>query len=398
MALIIDNRNEPEMIGQPGLHIFIAGVSHYPHLLDDGENLVLKDFRMPQLSSTALSAFKIYQWLLNPNGRLPLPIATCRVLLSPSATEKTLLESAGFAIDECSRENFELEIQQWQKDAAGNKNNITIFYFAGHGIRRSTDKDTIMLLSDFGNPDEELFANTAGVSNIFDGMAPGDDFSPLANIARTQFYFIDCCRNSPEKLKDYEPLEVPKIFKPVLGIEDRHAPMFFAALSGTQAFALTDEQTFFSKALIECLKGGAGDDSGKRDENGKTIWHVSTATLNRVLSDSFKEVANLFTPSQEVSVSGENGGDRTINWLDDPPIVKAKVKVIPGLAINNVKVEFVDFDRNPSPHELDASENDLIRCRIKAGFYRVNARIEPPNANYMDLLDSGDPRKVAPPF
>jgi hypothetical protein len=397
MTLIINKL--AEMTGKPALHIFIGGVSHYHHLPNGGGKLATEDYGMKQLSSTALSAFKFYQWITDPKNKLPLPIASCRLLLSPSAGEKaSSSELTALDVEECNRKNFARELLAWQKDASKNKDDITIFYFAGHGIQNS-QIDTAMLLDDFGDPDEGPLAKTAGTGNIFRGMMPPAQTAlPLANIARKQFYFIDCCRNYPSQIKDYVATDVPKIFQERLEVNDnRIAPIFFAALPGTKAYALQNEQTFFSKVLIECLNGAAGDASMENDENGNPRWHVSVQTLNFALSRFFNEIANLPNTNQEFSLEGKLSGDCTINWLDGPPMVKAKIRVNPALAVNNVRVEFVDLQGQnlfPAPDTLD---NDVIRCRIQAGFYRVNARIEPPHGSYTEFLDT-TPRKISPPI
>lgn len=171
MTLIIDNRDQ--LIGQPGLHIFIGGVSLYRHLPNGGGKQATDDYGMRQLSSTALSAFNFYQWLADPNRKLPLPIATCRVLLSPSMGEKAIsAELAALAVDECNRRNFARELREWRSDAALNKNNITLFYFAGHGIQNSKI-NTALLLDDFGDPDEGPLMNTASTGNISGNVAAG---------------------------------------------------------------------------------------------------------------------------------------------------------------------------------------------------------------------------------
>lgn len=397
MTLVIDNRDN--MIGKSGLHVFIGGVSLYRHLPNGGGKQATDNYGMQQLSSTALSAFNFYQWLIAPNRIFPLPIATCRVLLTPSAGEKAeSSELAAFDVEECNRKNFARELREWRTDSATDKDNITLFYFAGHGIQ-NTKTNTVLLLDDFGDPDEGTLTNTASAGNIFYGMAPPEQkFSPLANIARTQFYFIDTCRVLPSQLKNFQPMSVPDVFNVELaGREDRHAPMFYAALPGTKAYALKNEQTFFSKALIECLSGAAGNTSQENDADGNPKWHVSVQSLNITLDKFFGEIANLPNTDQEFSLEGIPTGDRTIQWLDGPPLVKAKVKVNPALAVNNIKLEFVDFNGQSSFPVADKLEEDMIRCRMQAGFYRVNARIEPPHEGYKEFLD-GNLRRVYPPI
>lgn len=397
MTLIIDNRKE--MTGKPGLHIFIAGVSLYRHLPKGGGEPSTEDYGMQQLSSSALSAFKIYEWLCDKSRKFPSPIATCRLLLSPSAGEKEnspkLVE---LNVDECNRQNFAREMLEWRKDAGTNKNNITFFYFAGHGIQ-NTKRNTALLLDDFGDPNEGPLAKAAGTGNIFYGMSPSPhQNSPFANIARTQFYFIDCCRVMPQEIKDYDQIDIPKIFNVELsGCDDRHAPIFFASVPGAKAYALKNEQTYFSKILIECLNGGAGDASQEVETNEDPKWHVSAQTLNNALDKYFGEIASLPNTDQEFCLEGMPTGDRTIHWLDGPPMVKAKIKVNPSLAINNIKLEFVDFDRKASSPTSQILANDTIRCLIQAGYYRINALIVPPHENFRQFLDKHH-RRVFPPI
>lgn len=397
MSLVINNK--AAMNGQPGVHIFISGVSLYKHLPGgESHSLAVADYGMKQLSSTALSAFKFYRWITDETVSLRLPIATCRVVLSPSNGEKDILpELAAANFDPCDRAHFAKEVRAWRDDAASHKDSIAIFYFAGHGIQNSKT-NTVLLLDDFGDPAEGDLTNTASVGNIFDGMAPPQTVAGLKNIARTQFYFIDCCRVFPPQFKHFATINSPDVFKVELsGREDRHAPIFYAALPDTKAYALQNEQTFFTKALIECLNGAAGDI--RRDEDGndddEPKWHVSAQTLNMALSNYFSEIANLPNTNQEFSMGGIPTGDKTIRWLDGPPEVRARIRIDPGLAVSNVKLEFIDSNGNLSSPAAE-SQDDIIRCRIKAGSYRVNARIAPPNGVYKDFEDS-ILRTVLPP-
>jgi hypothetical protein len=146
---------------------------------------------MQQLSSTALSVFRMYEWLLARRDRLPLPLASVRLLLSPSPGEVAAepgIATAGASA--CTRALFSAEVRKWRTDAASHRDGMSLFYFAGHGVQRKRD-DAVMLLEDFGNPDEGLPTNAVAIDNLFNGMAP-----PLASerMARWQVYFVDACR------------------------------------------------------------------------------------------------------------------------------------------------------------------------------------------------------------
>lgn len=85
MALVFDNRHNLQ--GKPGLHALIAGVSRYRHLPGGGGPPAKEDWKLPQLTATALTAYKIYRWLIDRRDRLPKRLATVRLLLSPSDAE-----------------------------------------------------------------------------------------------------------------------------------------------------------------------------------------------------------------------------------------------------------------------------------------------------------------------
>ena len=166
--------------GGKGLHALIVGVSHYPHLPDGGGTPAEKSYGMGQLSSTSLTAYKMYRWLLENKDLLPVPLATIRLLLSPSEGElkiepsiQELLQSNKAKLS--TKDNFVLEAKAWRSDARTSEDNVTFFYFAGHGVQRKKD-DAVMLLRDFGYPAiGGSLANAAAMENLFYGMAPPQD-------------------------------------------------------------------------------------------------------------------------------------------------------------------------------------------------------------------------------
>ena len=76
MSLLIDNR--AALGANPGVHAFIIGVSRYP-FLTGGTTPVPDPWGLDQLTSSASSAHKVFEWL--KGARLTVPLATCRVLL-----------------------------------------------------------------------------------------------------------------------------------------------------------------------------------------------------------------------------------------------------------------------------------------------------------------------------
>jgi len=393
MTLIVDNRTQLQ--GQPGLHAIIAGVSAYRHLPGGVDVLASATYGMEQLSSTSLTAYEIYLWLLKRQAHLPLPLATVRLLVSPSTEEAAQIgaQLQQLGVNACTRQNFAAEVKQWRTDASSNNDNITFFYFAGHGIQRSKN-DGVLLLEDFGDPSEGTLHNTAEIINIFNGMAP--PASIQKKMARTQFYFVDACRVLPSAFKNFEKMTVPDIFDVELsGADDRQAPIFFATIPGIKAYALKNEQTLFSKALLKCLNGAAGEPSPE-DEHGNVAWHVSVQSLNKALDGFFPTLTAMPEAEQAFSMGGYPTGDPKIHTLDSPPLVEVVLQVDPHEALPFTRVVIMDTDSGQPVTSLPAPLNPHpFTCQVPAGIYSINATIDPTNPLYVDR--PGKPRMLLPP-
>src|SRR5271166_2447434 len=82
---VVDRR--ASLAGTAAMHAFIVGVSAYPELPPGGQPQTEHSHGLEQLSSTALAAYRVYEWLVDPGTKLPVPLATVRLLLCPSAEE-----------------------------------------------------------------------------------------------------------------------------------------------------------------------------------------------------------------------------------------------------------------------------------------------------------------------
>src|SRR5438128_1410514 len=72
----------------PGTHALIVGVSDYEYLPTPGILGEPRTFGLKKLASPALSAYKIFDWLMKNHADLPKPLASARLLVSPSQAEK----------------------------------------------------------------------------------------------------------------------------------------------------------------------------------------------------------------------------------------------------------------------------------------------------------------------
>jgi hypothetical protein len=307
-ALVIDNRRQG--IPGPGTHILIAGVSSYPHCIGGVAEPAGLDLGIEQLTSAATSAYRLFRWLVEDKHLSPAPLMTVRLLLSPAPEEvrsdPTIFEHGG---DRCTLQNFLAAASEWRNDASTHRDNVTIFYFAGHGVQRE-NPDSVLLLEDFGGPGGGPLRNAVDVQNIFLGMAPSEQRS---EIARTQLYFMDTCRLQPRDLDNYHHMNTTATFEIYKrGTDDRYAPIFHAAAAGSSAYGVPGGQTVFSKLLLDALKGSALNTEAV---DGRMSKVLSIHSLDRALEAGIKAWQAATGGSQEYALEGKSK-DKAVFWWD----------------------------------------------------------------------------------
>jgi caspase domain-containing protein len=211
-ALVLARQGEHK--STPSLHALIIGVSYYPFMPTDKARR--EAFELQQLASPARTAMAIYRWLQQNSDYLPVPLGSVRLLLSPSDEEKAVepeLQSVG---DNATRNNVLAAAADWRRDASSDPKNMTFFYFAGHGVQRGAGGDVI-LLEDFGERTGGLLYNAIDQAMLIAGMAPSRG---TPRIARTQFYFFDCCRVKPFVFHRYDMLTTTPVFTVETGMAD----------------------------------------------------------------------------------------------------------------------------------------------------------------------------------
>jgi hypothetical protein len=364
MAIFRDFR--ANLNGAAGLHAFIAGVSAYEHFSNGRGVQAANSFGLSQLTTTASAAWNFYQWLLQRTDKLPRPLATVRLLLSPSEAE--LRANPGMAAAApCTRQEFATAVRQWRTDALVDKQGFTLFYFAGHGVQR-TPTDAAILMNDFANPADGLMTRAAQVNDIWYRMVPSA--SLLDKTPRQQLYIIDACRDRPAGFPTSLP--IPSIWDddpPVGGVDDRSAPLF-APVSGASAFEQPGKETLFTQAITKCLDGAAGTLLDPPD-GSPPKWAVTVFSLSEALTF---ETDKLKRDGIEL-VWAPQGQPRNmpLHFLDGPPNVDVNIEVAPVEAVPTVRMKVLDqasaavvYDRQPvNPHP------DTIK--LPAGRYQVEA-------------------------
>jgi hypothetical protein len=394
MNLVYDTRGE--LGGGPGLHALIVGVSQYRHLLGgSGPTASFVDLR--QLSSAARSAYALYRWLLDRQQRLPIPLASVRLLLSPSPEELDAEPGLAELSGPCGLEAFLTAAYDWRADADTHRGGYTLFYFAGHGIQ-ANGTDTALLLEDFGDGRGGLLRNAVSTQNLIAGMSHSRS---RTNTARTQLYFIDTSRDTPA----WVGRSMSAAPSPVFNIEvsqatmpdDRTATCFYATAPSARAYAFARKQSLFSRALVECLEGAAArpvDDleGAASGEPGETRWGVTLYSLSSALSQRMQELSEQFNIDQMVRV---DGSDAVINYLPGPPDVQVEISIEPPGAQQFASVKItnalggetvLDLPAPLSPHPYVAS--------MPAGVYAVSVSFDstaPPYKGWQGV------RMVTPP-
>jgi hypothetical protein len=383
VSLIVDNRIA--LAGEPALHALIIGVSEYPHLIG-GSTPVADHWNMGQLTSTASTAAMIAEWLQDPATRLARPLGTLRLLLSPAASEGHL---AGRA-DPATLANVIAEAVAWRQDASADRDGHTFFYFAGHGIQR-TKEDAVFCLHDFRQPPFGALHNTIDLATLHGGMSPAPKHD---DIARTQFYFIDACRVQPQEEQNFAPRNTSAVFDRALGgQDDRRSPVFYSSISNTAANAVPGQQTLFSIALLDCLKG-AGADSFGEDDLGSDIWGVSVNSLDRAMKVKIDEL-NREHQADQTYTQGGAFTDAPLCMLPSPPLVDLELSIDPVAARLAGALHIKNSDNSTRLQQPPPVTPHPVKQKIPAGLYSIEVSFNqqpPPFATFMQLKKAQAPR------
>ena len=361
-ALVLDRR--AEMGAAPGLHAILIGVSDYTYLsaADDvaGEGLLA----LQKLDFAARSAAALAGKLraLDDDGRLLRRLKTVRLLAAPSPAEKDAEPAlADPALIAPTRRNIRGALQAWRADVAQGQDEVALFYFAGHGIRRSLE-ESILLAADFLEDPETQLDNAFRLRNVYEGMAVSDE---RPGIGRTQFFFVDACRDKPPALDALDDTTTPKIWDTDLnGVDGRCSPIYFSTPAGGVAGGASGGTTFFMTALLWALDHGAYRRERLPGLAG-AVWPIRPKSLH----DGLKCVD---AGSSRYELTG-NIGDGILCFGKDPPRLTLRVQFDPDGA-----------GQPPCMLELLPLAGDAIAVatagspcavpEVSAGLYRLSLR------------------------
>lgn len=325
---------------------------------------------MGQLTTSVRSAVAVAEWLRNAGPRLETPLASVQLLLSPSPDERRTVPGAA-ETEPATRENLRRAALEWRGKCAEDPENVAFFYFAGHGVER-TPRDAVLLTTDFGDADGNPLFNAVDVNNLFGGMAPS---ASHPGMARTQLWFIDACRVLPQVFNNFETLNAGTVFEVELsGRFPRCAPIYYGAVSGGEAYALTGRTTLFSQALLDSL-----DRSGGRLLEGRGRWVVTVESLLQGMKVGIARLNAEHNLDQEVWDGGQmEASARPIADLAEVPEVDVRLELVP--AADGVSLQFEDLHGQTVPVP-DPLEPNPFEDRWTAGSYEVQTRPELPGVD-----------------
>lgn len=376
----------PEDLTQPGTHALVIGVSEYLHFGDGVEPTQKGDeFNMGQLSAAARSASEFAAWLLNDHMREELPLNSLRVLLSPSNGEQIQPDIKALLNGDYSANitNVKAELAAFRRACDAHADNIIIVYVAGHGIQL-TKHGAIVLLNDIGS--EEHLSSLEGaidMAGVHAGMNhPGT--------AKTQFWFVDICRQKPTMASQYEELTgALKIDSP--NGDTEASPLFLAACTGKAAYARVKGVTLFNEALMWVLRGGVA--AGPEDGKSKN-YHVSVSELIKRLPERVEALAEAEGVKQSVDITGKVH-EAVFHEYKDTPFVNLRVELVPDEAKQN-SIGTLSRPNDEVP-VLENFNNWPLQDSFKAGLYILNIQADAPYVsknNILALLPPAEPIEV----
>ena len=349
MALIINNAS-----ADPSIHAFIVGIGAYPNL-NEGitpKNQILEGIsKLNQLISPPLSSVAFYNMLieLDMSGNLMFPLGSIEFFASEIPGSNSIpieLQS-----DEPNRLNIATAFDSWLDRCKSNSKNLAIFYFCGHGIQ---DGDHYLLTSDFGQRP----------NYPFEGSFNFDKTMMALNQLKIdhQLFFVDACRYILPGMLQAPPSIQPLLSPNRLKRDSEFCAVYKGAAANNGAFAVPNQVSFFTKAIINGLSGAVS-----KLTNGQ--WIVSTSDLAEELQslmniekDTEGDVlrSDKYCSKSFALTKWNQPTNRTVILTCDPDAA------LPAASLHCMDVDgIISHTRKPG--------NDKWKFETPAGFYRINA-------------------------
>jgi len=358
----------------PATHALVIGVGGYKHLAG-GEEPGEQNLGLGQLTSPALSARAIADWLLHEFDNTKAPLGTVELLISPPYKPKRgrraprgvqRARRAARGVERATMANVSAAFRRWFDRCRARKGNVALFFFCGHGVRKT---NLFLLLEDFGEDPNQLFRNAIDFEGVHRGLASRCR-------ARVQCLFADACRQvAPEVLELIDP-------RGESFLDGRHdvffpedAPLFYSTMPTQSAYGLSDEPTLYTQALLWALRGGAGRKLGDS-------WVVTTGYLQDGIRAAMDRISRQQRIKDQSPMSGGQwSGGSVINVLRREPLVPVKVSLKPPQAAGHAELSLVSIADPRCRFDRRRRRGDW-EVELRAGDYDGRAHF--PGGKYRD--------------
>lgn len=315
-------------------HALVVGIDDYPHL-EDGRLYQIDPARFPmglgQLTSPIQSASHFARWLRSSLCNPRAPLGSVDLLLS----SRSYSDSGGNSIVRGTRfDEIRAAFDEWV-DRCKHPESVAIFYFCGHGI--SLSSRTFLLAESYGSNRNVPFDDVIDFRTTYEAM----DACP----AKTQLYFVDCCRTAPPQFWSVESGARPLMTAMPRISRGRDAPVFFGSLLGESATAPVGDVSHFTRAVVEALSGTAAD----RPDNGR--WKISTSKLQGAINAAMERMDTAAGRCEQV---GSTVQTSYIHETDSPRVF-VTIDCDPRAALSSASLRAMDdgrvvpLERSPHP-------------------------------------------------
>jgi Caspase domain len=336
-------------------HAIVIGAGDYPYLLNGTATLSDDHDGMGQLTSPAVSARAVAEWLISSYNNPEKPLDSVALLLSEANASNFLNPKTGVAItpERASYANVELALQDWADRGAENPDNLLIFYYCGHGVSQGTGMS--LLLSEYGNKRHTPFDEALDFGKFRLAMS--------RNLPKQQIYFVDACRSSSDTLL----LSYNAGRSPIQrdGGKSSKTPIYFATLSGEDAFGKKNEVSFFTKALLNGLNGTGADNFDDEE------WTVTTTRLKQAIDYDVNRAFESGVKLRQVPPTNELS-TFTIHQLTSEPQVPVIVTCSPDTENKNAQFTCVV---NGVVKDQRAPADEHWNLTLEAGEYEFQATL-----------------------
>jgi hypothetical protein len=295
------------------------------------------------------------------------PVATIRLLLSPSPAEAVNRFSTAKVAPKATWQDFAEAAVAWREDAASNKDNIAFFYFGGHGIQRELG-DQVLLCDDFGSGIGAYLNDGVDSQRLVRGMAPSDTHKAMA---RRQLFLFDACRMTPpallydelEKVRDLWPM--PKTYT-----DDRNCTVLYATAPGDLSYATRGRSTVFARAFLGAMHRAAFEEERGIIQAQGPGWSIRATSLAASVAHLVQLDPNPLCSQQAVKPAGAQH-DLVLRKIQGSPRVKISLRVQPGSDHKRTAL-ILSGDDQTQYRACDAPLNPYPYVSwLKAGIYRA---------------------------